>query len=99
MRPIHFLLAIALCISTIGASAADVDFELGPNSFEEPAVTPVDFNFAFKSYDHPLYEGLWPMTIAAFRTRDSQLDAPIQMEFDFPLPAAKESVFLLASKP
>lgn len=69
MRPIHFLLAIVLSIYSIGVSAAELEFEIGENLFEEPA--DAGENFALFSYDHPLYDGLWPMTREAFQRLDT----------------------------
>lgn len=51
----------------------------------------------FPTYDSPLYEGLWPMTISAFRSHDDN-DNRIEMEFEFELPEPqKADAFLLAS--
>ncbi|MGD9635813.1 MAG: hypothetical protein AB7U97_21200, partial [Pirellulales bacterium] len=49
------------------------------------------------SYDHPIYEGLWPMTVAAFQDIDS--DAARDTELDFPTNgfAHDEDAYLLAS--
>lgn len=75
MRPAYFMLALAMTACSISASAADVDFEVRSDVFEHPAE--LVKNFAEATYDHPLYEGLWPMTLKAFR----QLDMPRDKEF------------------
>ena len=68
MRTAIATLVVALGTLSLTASAADVDFEIGPKLCEEPAV--VEENFALFSYNSPLYDGLWPMTREAFRRSD-----------------------------
>jgi len=72
--------------------AADLEFEFGPTLFKQPAVEkPAENDTGFgrrividgsPSYDSPLYEGLWPMTLDAFRG-DRRI---IRMNFDLTLP-------------
>lgn len=90
MRPLHFKLALALTACSISASAADVDFECGTDTFEPPTASePNPFRMSVaqdkRSYEHPIYEGLWPMTVAAFRKIDSVVHVP-KNEYDFAVP-------------
>jgi hypothetical protein len=75
MRRFHFLLALALVSCSIEALAADVDFEVDAKVFEPAEAKPPRFEIEGRprSYDHPLYEGLWRMTLAAFGRSDVEI--------------------------
>ena len=60
-------LTLVLTLFPAVASASDVAFELDSNLTEQPETVENYF-----SYDSPLYEGLWPGTIEAFRQSDIQ---------------------------
>lgn len=104
MRPLLSLLALALALESIHASAADLEFEFGPTLFEKATEKPskIDTGFGRRftiesrpSYDSPLYKGLWPMTLAAFRHEALRADVP-EKEFESPV-KIKIDTFLLAS--
>jgi hypothetical protein len=77
MRPTSIMLALALAACSVPASAADVEFEARDDLFErtdpdKSAATELGFGRrvildGHETYDSPLYEGLWPMTLKAFR--------------------------------
>lgn len=75
MRPTPVMLALALITCSLTTLAADVGFEVGSDAFERPAELPR--NFADVRYEHPLYEGLWQMTLEAFL----RLEQPRDTEF------------------
>jgi hypothetical protein len=70
-------MVVASCFGPGVACAADVDFEFGPTLFQRPSVEkPATNETGFgvrmvidnqRSYDSPLYQGMWPMTLEAFR--------------------------------
>ena len=65
------------CLGPGVVCAADFEIEFGPALFEQPTVEkPATKETGFgirmvidgqQSYDSPLYQGLWPMTLEAFR--------------------------------
>jgi hypothetical protein len=84
MRPAYFMLALAATACSVSASAADVEFEVDSKVFEQRAVRRPEFTvergefpILKQSYDHPIYEGLWPMTLAAFRQSEETKDVEI----------------------
>ena len=99
MRPAYFMLALAMTACSIRASAADVDFELGSSLFEQATAAPEVVNFAGSDYDHPLYEGLWSMTLKAFCDSDVVEDKEV---FSFSIAASDtkslRSSFLKATR-
>jgi hypothetical protein len=104
MRSIPVMLALALALGSIHASAADLELEFGPALFEKAIETPAMIETGFgrrftiegsPSYDSPLYEGLWPMTIAAFRHHELRADF-LEKKFQSPV-KIKIDTFLLAS--
>jgi hypothetical protein len=77
MRTLFCTVIVAACLGASVACAADVEFEFGSilieqTTVEKPAANETGLENRMviddqRSYDSPLYEGLWPMTLEAFR--------------------------------
>lgn len=93
MQRILFASTIAFGLIHPSALAEDVEFDLDENLFDEPAVAE-KFIEDFSS-DSPLYEGLWPMTIEAFRGIDCPAEV-LRLDFAFPEAPASDAGMTLA---
>lgn len=75
MQQIIYVVVTMLVMQVAATRAEKVRFECDASLFEsvansESEVSPFD-------YDTPLYEGLWPMTIEAFRRGDWEHDREV----------------------
>jgi hypothetical protein len=77
MRRKVFALAIVIGFANASAIAENVKFEISEKPFESSAVA--KRNTAIFSYDSSLYDGLWPMTIEAFKKSDWNVDEDIEV--------------------
>jgi len=68
MRQIIYVVVTMLVLQVAATRAEKVKFECDENLFE--SATSTEHEVSLLNYDTPLYDGLWPMTRAAFRCLD-----------------------------
>jgi hypothetical protein len=101
MQRIAFTIAIALGCLQSTAFADDLQYYKNQNPFE--LSTKAKQDAAIYSYDSPLYRGLWPMTIEAFKqldwTADRESSDVKPLNFAFPVIISDDGGFVIASHP
>lgn len=89
MRTFQCAVALAVWFGAMAAQAADVEFECDEAMFQHsaPLTKEVKHRFAIEersNLDSPLYDGLWPMTLEAFRGNSESLRVEVKMSFPVP---------------